>query len=224
MNMNLTEVIFILDRSGSMHGHEHDTIGGYNAFLDRQRADRTHETVVTTVLFDHEYEVLHNGLPVDEIVPLTRFEYFTRGNTALLDAVGRSINAVGARLGRMREDERPSQVVFVITTDGYENASREFNRGQIRDMITHQKEKYAWEFIFLGADIEAEEVASDIGICRDHAVSFCKEDGGIERMFSCMSENIMDIKGSGHMKHNWKESLARLGADADVDMDMDDNR
>lgn len=209
MNLNLTEIIFILDRSGSMHGHEQDTIGGYNAFLDRQRADQSHETTVTTVLFDDRYEILHNGLPVHEIVPLTGREYFTRGSTALLDAIGRSISSVGVRLSHMPEDERPGKVLFVITTDGYENASVEFTYSQIRGMITHQREKYGWAFMFLGADIEAEEIAADIGISRDHAASYSNSSDGIVNMFCCMSENVMAFKDSGHVKRDWKHDIAK---------------
>lgn len=204
MNMNRTEIVFILDRSGSMSGFEKDTIGGYNAFLDRQRADPAHETIVTTVLFDDKYEVLHSGLPVHEILPMTEYEYFTRGSTALLDAVGRSIECVGSRLSKTPEPERPGQVMFVITTDGYENASRKFNRQQVRDMITHQRVKYSWEFIFLGADIAAEEVAGEIGISAANALSYQKNSESIGQVFFCMSENVTNAKQSGSLNRNWK--------------------
>ena len=154
MRENLTEMVFVLDRSGSMSGLAADTIGGFNELIEKQKKIEG-DAYVTTVLFDHEYEVLHDHVALGEVAPLTDKEYFARGSTALLDAVGRTINAVGARLGATPEEERPAHVVFVITTDGMENASREYTAKQVREMVEHQQQKYSWQFVFLGANMDA---------------------------------------------------------------------
>jgi uncharacterized protein YegL len=206
MNNHLTEVIFILDRSGSMSGLETDTIGGYNSFLDRQRQDPG-ESHITTVLFDDEYEILHDGVPVQKVEPLTSKTYFTLGSTALLDAVGRTIDQVGHRLSQTPEDQRPGKVIFVITTDGYENASRTYSWSQVRDMIRRQREIYSWEFLFLGADIDAEGIATDLGISQDHAVSYSKSSEGTEAMFETMACVVSELKASGRVLSNWKDDL-----------------
>ena len=154
MRENSTEMVFVLDRSGSMSGLAADTIGGFNELIEKQKKIEG-DAYVTTVLFDHEYEVLHDHVALGEVAPLTDKEYFARGSTALLDAVGRTIDSVGARLAAAPEEERPEHVVFVITTDGRENSSREYTAKQVREMVEHQQQKYSWQFVFLGANMDA---------------------------------------------------------------------
>ena len=181
MNQNLTEIVFILDRSGSMEGLESDTIGGFNGFVKKQA--EMGQTSLTTVLFDDQYEILHNGIDAGKAL-LTDKEYFTRGCTALLDAVGKTINKVGKRLDKTPEAARPGKVIFVITTDGLENASRKFSYGEVKKMITHQTEKYGWEFIFMGANIDVAKEGDKLGIRADRSVAFCASSAGVSTMYS----------------------------------------
>jgi len=180
MNQNLTEIVFILDRSGSMNGLENDTIGGFNGFVKKQAEEG--QTSLTTVLFDDKYEILHNGIDARDIT-LTGREYFTRGSTALLDAIGKTINDVGKRLSETPEDSRPGKVIFVITTDGLENASREFSYDQVKKMITHQTEKYSWEFIFMGANIDVAKEGSKLGIREDRSFGWTANSAGTNLMY-----------------------------------------
>jgi len=181
MNQNLTEIVFILDRSGSMGGLENDTIGGFNGFVKKQA--EAGQTSLTTVLFDDRYEILHNGVDAKHVT-LTDREYFTRGSTALLDAVGKTINDIGKRLNETAEESRPGKVIFVITTDGLENASREFNYDEVKRMITHQTEKYGWEFVFMGANIDVAEEGDKLGIKADRSFAFASTTRGISAMYS----------------------------------------
>lgn len=190
MNMNLTEIIFLIDRSGSMGGLETDTIGGFNAFMEKQR-QMEGETIVTTVLFDDKYEILWNGIDVCK-AKLTDKEYYVKGSTALLDAVGKTIIDVGYRLSNTSEDSRPNKVIFVITTDGMENSSREFTNEKVKQLIKHQQEKYNWEFIFLGANIDAAKEADNIGICKDNAYSFEASKAGVEGMYNMVCEAVSE--------------------------------
>jgi hypothetical protein len=190
MNKNLTEIIFLLDRSGSMAGLEDDSIGGFNAFVKKQ-SELEGETLVTTVLFDDEYEVLWNGYKACD-VKLTENEYFVRGSTALLDAVGKSILDVGYRLSKAPVEKRPGKVIFVITTDGMENASREFTHKKVKELIKHQQEKYNWEFIFMGANIDAAKEAGNIGIEKHNAYSFQATEEGVEAMYCQISEVVSE--------------------------------
>jgi len=193
MNTNLTEIIFILDRSGSMSGLEQETIKGYNNFLNGQR-ELPGAAQVTTVLFDNQYELLHNGVNIRLVKPITGDEYFTRGSTALLDAVGKTILDVGNRLDHTSEDDRPGRVVLIITTDGCENASQEFTRAKIRSMIRHQREKYSWEFIFLGANIDADETADELGIAGNRTANFNADKDGLNTLFCCLECFVSDIR------------------------------
>lgn len=188
MNSNLTEIIFLLDRSGSMGGLESDTIGGFNAFIENQRKLEG-KTLVTGVLFDDQYEIVWNGTEAEK-VKLTEEEYYVRGCTALLDAVGKTILDVGYRLSKTNEDDRPGKVIFVITTDGFENASREFTYKKARELIKHQQEKYNWKFIFLGANIDAEKEADSLGINIENAYSFEASEEGVECMYKMVSEAV----------------------------------
>ena len=182
MKTNRTELVFILDRSGSMSGLESDTIGGFNSMLAKQKAEPG-ECRITTVLFDHEYEVLHDRIDLKAVEPIGRDEYFVRGNTALLDAVGTTINKIGGVQKNTAKDFQADKVLFVITTDGHENASREFAYDAVKDMITHQSEKYAWEFIFLGANIDVAKEGRKMGIRADRSYAFDATRDGIKRMY-----------------------------------------
>ena len=190
MNNNLTEIIFLLDRSGSMAGLESDTVGGFNAFVKKQ-SELEDETILTTVLFDDEYEVLWNGIDARD-AKLTEDEYYVRGMTALLDAVGKTILDVGYRLAKTKEDRRPGKVIFVITTDGMENASSEFTYGKVKELIKHQQEKYGWEFIFMGANIDVAKEADSLGINIENSFKFEASEKGIENMYEIVSESIME--------------------------------
>lgn len=191
MNTGLTEIIFLLDRSGSMHGLESDTIGGFNSFLDSQR--RLGRTLITTVLFDDRYEILHSGIPA-EGVRLSEREYYTRGRTALLDAVGKTIIDVGVRLSNAPEYARPGKVIFVITTDGLENASREYTYGKVQEMIAHQRDKYSWEFIFMGANINVEQESRKLGIDRRYARAYTASPAGTKQMFAEVAQVAQEMR------------------------------
>lgn len=198
MNMNLTEIIFLLDRSGSMGGLESDTIGGFNAFIEKQR-QLEGETIVTAVLFDDKCEILWNGINANKI-KLTDKEYYVRGSTALLDAAGKTILNVTNRLSKTSENERPGKVIFVITTDGMENSSCEFTHKRIKELIEHQQEKYNWEFIFLGANINAEKEADNIGISMNNAYSFEASTAGVERMYDMICEAVYEKRQTTRKK------------------------
>ncbi|MDR7074352.1 vWA domain-containing protein [Fictibacillus barbaricus] len=188
MNKNLTEIVFLLDRSGSMSGLEQDTIGGFNAFIEKQ-CELDGETLLTTVLFDNQYEILWNGIEAKK-AKLTDKDYYVRGTTALLDAVGKTILDVGYRLSNTNEEQKPGKVIFVITTDGMENASSEFNYEKVQQLIKHQQEKYSWEFIFMGANIDAIKEAESIGIQMDNAFNFEATEDGVEEMYNVMCEAV----------------------------------
>lgn len=190
MNRNLTEIIFLLDRSGSMAGLEGDTIGGFNGFIQRQ-SQLEGETNVTAVLFDDYYEVLWNGIEAAK-ARFTDKEYYVRGCTALLDAIGKTIVDVGLRLSKTIEEYRPGKVIVVITTDGMENASKEFTYGKVRELIKHQQERYNWEFIFLGANIDAVHEAESLGINEKSAYNFEASSEGLVEMYSMISEEVSE--------------------------------
>ncbi|MFC0273148.1 VWA domain-containing protein [Metabacillus herbersteinensis] len=190
MNQNLTEIIFLLDRSGSMAGLESDTIGGFNALIEKQ-CKLEGETMLTVALFDDSYEIVWNGIDANN-ARLTDKEYYVRGCTALLDAVGKAILDVRQRLSNTSEEQKPGKVIFVITTDGMENASSEFNYKKVRELIKHQQEKYNWEFIFIGANIDATKEADSIGIDKDHAYNFEASEIGVESMYSMVNEELSE--------------------------------
>ena len=193
MNTNLTELIFILDRSGSMGGLESDTIGGFNSMLAKQQAEPG-ECRITTVLFDNEYEVLHDRIDLKAVGPISEREYFVRGNTALLDAIGRTINKISGVQKNTAEEYRAGKVLFVITTDGMENASREFSYEKIKAMIEHEKSKYGWEFIFLGANIDAAEVAGRFGVARNRAQNFHNDSVGVALNYDVVSQTVASFR------------------------------
>lgn len=183
---NITEIVFILDRSGSMEGLESDTIGGFNAMLKKQQEQTEGKAFVTTILFDHEQLVLHDRLALENIKPLTERDYEVRGTTALLDAVGDAIEHIKKIHKYAREEDRPQKTLFVITTDGYENASHKYTYADIKQLIEQQK-RQDWEFIFLGANIDAAEVAGDMGIDASRAVNYHADSKGTEHVFGAVS-------------------------------------
>jgi uncharacterized protein YegL len=209
MKTNLTELVFILDRSGSMGGLESDTIGGFNSMLTKQQAEPG-DCRITTILFDNEYEILHDRIDIKAVSPITEREYFVRGQTALLDAVGKTINKIGNAQKNTTEEYRAEKVLFVITTDGMENASHEFGYGKIKEMIEHQKSKYSWEFIFLGANIDAVEAASRIGIARNRAQSFHNDSEGTALNYGVISETMACFRAAPAgvpISDNWKAKI-----------------
>lgn len=206
MKKGLTEMVFILDRSGSMSGLESDTIGGYNAMLAKQQTEPG-EAVITTVLFDDRYELLHDRITLRGVAPITDKEYYVRGNTALLDAVGKTINKIGNAQKHTAEAERAEHVMFVITTDGMENASREFNDEKVRQMIEHQKSKYGWEFIFLGANIDAIDTAARFGINENRATNYNADSEGTALNYAVISETVSCLRASQPIAENWKDRI-----------------
>jgi len=209
MKANLTELVFILDRSGSMGGLENDTIGGFNSMLSKQQA-QPGDCRITTVLFDNEYETLHDRLDIKAVSAITDNEYFVRGQTALLDAVGKTINKIGSVQKNTAEDYRAEKVLFVITTDGLENASREFNYEKIKSMIERQKSKYGWEFIFLGANIDAVEVAGRFGISRNRAQNFHNDSEGVALNYCVVSKAVASFRAApadASLDDNWSAEI-----------------
>lgn len=196
MKKNLTELVFILDKSGSMSGLEKDTIGGYNSLMEKQRK-LDGECVITTVLFDNRYELLHDRIDLRAVAPITEKEYFVGGATALLDAVGRTIHKIAAVQEHTAEEYRAEKVMFVIITDGEENASREYSAAQVKELIKRQKERYGWEFVFLGANIDAVETAGRFGIDADRAVDYVPDGRGTELNFRMMSETVAAFRECG---------------------------
>ena len=194
MPNNDTELVFILDRSGSMSGFEDDTIGGFNAMIEKQKKEGEGMVYVSTVLFDNVSEVLHDRIPIGEIKPMTRADYHVRGCTALLDAIGGAIHHIGNVHKYARPSDVPRHTVFVITTDGMENASRNYSYSDIKSKIKRQTEKYGWEFIFLAANIDAAEMADDIGIRRDRAANYHQTSKGVGRSYFAMSEAITRVR------------------------------
>ena len=203
MKNNLTEMVFILDKSGSMSGLEQDTIGGFNSMLEKQKKEEG-DALITTVLFDNNYELLHERMNIKHVKLMTDREYYVGGSTALLDALGRTINRIGKSISESREDYRPGKVIFVIITDGMENSSKEFTYRKIKEMIEHQKTKYSWDFIFLGANIDAVDTASKFGISEDFAANFCSDPEGTELNYKAVSEAVSNFRKGKKVQADWK--------------------
>lgn len=208
MKTNGTELVFILDKSGSMAGLEADTIGGYNAMLSKQKNEEG-EATVTTVLFNHGIDLLHDRINVRGISPITDQEYEVGGTTALLDAIGSTIQKIGNVQKRTSEAELAEKVLFVITTDGMENASREYSYEKVKEMIERQKEKYGWEFIFLGANIDALSTAAKFGINEDFAVDYHADSVGTQVNFEVLNEAVTSIRQGKKMDRTWKEAIEK---------------
>ena len=206
MKKNLTELVFILDRSGSMAGLEGDTIGGFNSMIEKQKREPG-EALVSTVLFDNVSEVVHDRIDIQKIQPMTRKEYYVRGCTALLDAVGGAIHHIGNVHKYAREEDCPEKTLFVITTDGMENASRKYSYEKVRSMIERQKEKYGWEFIFLGANIDAAKEAARFGISEDHAANYHADTLGTAVIYEAVSEAVCNVRANRPMSKAWKRNV-----------------
>ena len=206
MKTNRTELAFILDRSGSMCGLEADTIGGYNAMLEKQKKEAG-EAIVTTVLFDDQYELLHDRIDLRGIAPITDRDYYVRGSTALLDAIGKTIQKIANIQKRTAPEFRADRVLFVITTDGHENASREYSYSKVKALLERQKKQYDWEFLFLGANIDAIATAQRFGIEADRAVDYHADGEGTQLNYQVLSETVSCVRAGAPIKENWKQRI-----------------
>lgn len=207
MKKGLTEIVFILDRSGSMGGLEADTIGGFNGLIKKQRRANG-EAIVSTVLFDDECEIIHDRVPMEKVADLTEDTYFVRGCTALLDAVGGAIHHIGNVHKYARDEDRPEKTLFIITTDGMENASRKYTYDRVKKMVERQKSRYGWEFLFLGANMDAIKVAGSIGIHADRAVTYQNDEEGTALNYEVMEEAIYQLRCcSEPLSADWKKRI-----------------
>lgn len=206
MKKNLTEMVFILDKSGSMAGLEADTIGGFNGMIERQKKAEG-EALVSTVLFSDRSTVLHDRVDLRQIRPMTQRDYFVGGRTALIDAMGGAIHHIGNVHKYAREEDRPEHTVFVITTDGMENASRLYSSSQVKAMVQRQKEKYGWEFLFLGANIDAVETAAHFGIDEDRAVTFLSDSAGQALNYAQVNEAVAQVRRCAPLSRDWKKEI-----------------
>ena len=213
MRKGLTEIVLILDRSGSMSGLEADTIGGFNSMIAKQKKEDG-EAYVSTVLFDDQCEVLHDRVPMDKVPVMTDEEYYVRGCTALLDAVGGAIHHIANVHKYARDEDRPEKTLFVITTDGMENASKRYSYEKVQAMIKKEQEKYGWEFIFIGANIDAVQEAKRFGIRKERAVNYVHDEMGTEAVYRSVSKAVCAMRmadascaGSAIDECDWVEDI-----------------
>jgi len=212
MRKNLTELVFILDRSGSMSGLEKDTIGGFNSLLEKQKKEDG-EAVISTILFDDEQKVVHDRKDIREVTPMTDKEYYVRGCTALLDALGGAIHHIGNVHKYAREEDRPEKTLFIITTDGMENSSRRYTYDEVKRLVERQKEKFGWEFLFLGANIDAIEVAGRFGIDKSGAVNYECDSKGTALNYETVSRTVSMVRACApcqmpeFLSKEWKKDI-----------------
>ena len=206
MRKNLTEIVFILDRSGSMHGLESDTIGGFNSMIEKQKRQEG-EALISTVLFSSRTTVLHDRVDLRKVEPLTERDYTVGGSTALLDAIGGSIHHIGNIYKYARPEDVPEHTMFVITTDGRENASRIYSLSHVRQMIEHEQEKYGWEFLFLGANIDAVRTAGRMGIRQDRAANFHNDKEGTALNYEAVGDAIGSVRSGRKLDEDWKRKI-----------------
>ena len=206
MRKNMTEIVFILDRSGSMSGLETDTIGGFNSMIEKQKKENG-EALISTVLFDNVSEVIHDRVPVQKVEPMTDRDYSVRGCTALLDAIGGAIHHIGNVHKYARNEDVPEHTLFVITTDGMENASRRYDSEKVKKMIERQKEKYGWEFLFLGANIDAAKEAARFGIGADRSVNYKCDEAGTALNYEVISEAVCSVRAARPLSADWKHRI-----------------
>ena len=207
-NNNITELVFILDRSGSMGGLESDTIGGFNSMLNKQKKEDG-RAYVSTVLFDHETEVLHDRVPIEKVPELTDKDYTVRGCTALLDAIGSAIHHIGNVHKYARPEDVPEHTMFVIITDGMENASRRYSGKEIKKKIEKEKSKYGWEFLFIGANIDAIATARNFGISEDRAVNYKADRQGTGVVYESVCEAVSDVRNGKRLAPSWSQSIQK---------------
>ena len=206
MKKDLTEVVFILDKSGSMSGLEKDTIGGFNSLIEKQRKEPG-DAIVSTVLFSDNSKVIHNRVNIKDIPLLTTNEYYVSGCTALLDAVGNAINYISKKHNESNNDDVPEKTIFIITTDGQENASREFTYSKVKNLIENMKENNKWEFIFLGANIDTIAEAKRFGIDENNAVNFNCDKIGVEINYECLDKAISTIRKEKNLSRSWRANI-----------------
>lgn len=202
----MTELVFVLDRSGSMYGLEQDTIGGFNSMLEKQKQE-SGEAFVTTILFDNNVEVLHDRLPLASVSNMTDKEYTVRGSTALLDAVGSTIRHITNIHKYAHPDHRPEKTMFVIITDGMENASRQYTYDTVKNLIQHEQEKYGWEFLFLGANIDAAAEGARFGIREDRTATYLSDAAGTTLNFEVISEAVSQVRTCNSIPSDWNERI-----------------
>jgi uncharacterized protein YegL len=208
MKKGLTELVFIIDRSGSMHGLENDTVGGFNSMIAKQR-EVSGEANITTVLFDDNYELLHNRIDLKCIKEMTGREYYVRGTTALLDAIGKTISMMGGVQKNLSKNNKAEKVLFIIITDGLENASREYSLNKVKGMIERQKSRYGWEFMFLGANIDAVKTAEDMGISGNRASNYRGDRKGTKLNYSVVSEAMACYRECSQIDDDWNAELEK---------------
>lgn len=206
MKNNITELVFILDRSGSMAGLEQDTIGGFNAMIEKQKK-QDGECYVSTVLFDNISEVIHDRVKLSEIEKMTEKDYYVRGCTALIDAIGGAIKHIGNIHKYARREDVPEHTMFVITTDGMENASRRYSSDEVKKMIERQKKKYGWEFLFIGANIDAVETAARFGIEKERAVNYHADQQGTQVLYETVSQAVCNVRMCQPLANDWAKNI-----------------
>lgn len=206
MRNNTTELVFILDRSGSMAGLEGDTIGGFNAMLEKQKK-QDGECFVSTVLFDNVSEVIHDRVKLQDVKPMTSEDYTVRGSTALIDALGGAIHHIGNIHKYARKSDIPSHTIFVITTDGMENSSHIYTLDKVKQMIERQKKQFGWEFLFIGANIDAVSTASSYGIDASRAVNYKADSVGTQTLYCCVEQAVSDVRACGRVESSWSDRI-----------------
>ena len=206
-NNGITELVFILDRSGSMSGLEKDTIGGFNSMIEKQKKQKG-GCYVSTVLFDNESEILHDRVKLFDIPQMTENDYTVRGCTALIDAIGGAIHHIGNIHKYARPEDVPEHTMFIITTDGMENASHRYTSDRVKAMIERQKEKYGWEFLFIGANIDAVETAAQYGIASDRAVNYNADEKGTKILYATVSESICKMRSNAPIQADWSADIS----------------
>lgn len=210
MRKGLTEVVFILDRSGSMSGLEADTIGGFNSMIEKQKKEEG-EAYISTILFDDKAEVIYDRVPIGKVKPMTEKEYYVRGCTALLDAIGGAVHHIATIHKYAREEDRPEKTLFIITTDGMENSSCQYSYNEVKKMVEKEKEKYGWEFLFLGANIDAIDVAGKFGISADRAINYECDEEGTQLNYEALCATVSAVRKSKSREETNRE-MARCCA------------
>lgn len=207
MKNNITELVFILDRSGSMAGLESDTIGGFNSMIEKQKK-QDGDCYVSTLLFSDESEVLHDRVKLENVPLMTDKDYTACGCTALIDAIGGAIHHIENIHKYARDEDVPKHTMFVITTDGQENASHRYTSAQVKKMVERQKDKYGWEFLFIGANIDAVETAARYGISRDRAVNYNADGEGTKILYESVTKAVCNVRASAHLSSDWSDDIS----------------